>query len=108
MNNNPAFARTYRKSSNVLYHFFMRLNTACIAQRMRAIPAPRRYATVTITPLNGGTGAIHKNFATRQEFEFAYRAQTRGFVNVQVPTCGVGGIGDSIFNWSWKIFGEVR
>jgi hypothetical protein len=100
---NPAFARSH-KADPAVYRFFLRLNRACIDQRADRQPTPRRYATVTITPLNGGTGAVHKNFATGEEFERAYFAAW-GHTGFTVPDRGCGGIGNGIFNWSWKIFG---
>jgi hypothetical protein len=100
MHNNPAFARSHKDNPKV-YRFFKRLNRACLDQR-EAPRAQHHYATVSVTPLNGGTGAVYKNFTTELDFEIFYRSIWRG--TGPVPDKGVGGVGNGIINYSWRIW----
>ena len=80
-----------------------RLNVLTVCQHAPA--KHNRYATVTVTPLNGGAGAVYKNFKTRTEFESFYRSIWRG--DQRVPQRGTGAIGNGIIGYQWKIFSRT-
>jgi hypothetical protein len=71
---------------------------------------PQRYATVYIIPLNGGTGKVTRNFPLREDFEWWYRTMFPQFAKASsgIPDRGIGGIGDSIFSFSWTIYGREQ
>lgn len=62
----------------------------------------KRYATVRVRFLNGGTGEAIRNMDLA-EFEHLWR---RFGVSERPPTRGIGAIGDSIVNFQWKIYRE--
>jgi hypothetical protein len=59
-----------------------------------------RYATVTISALNGGTGKVYRNL-DQWEFEATWKQHFAAF---PVPTHGVGGVGNGILGFSYKIY----
>jgi hypothetical protein len=59
-----------------------------------------RYATVTLSSLNGGTGKVYRNMDQR-EFEAVWKQHCAAFA---VPTQGVGGVGNGILGFSYKIY----
>ena len=59
----------------------------------------KRYATVTVSPLNGGSGQVWRNV---DKAEFCHLWMRLGYGNI--PTSGVGATGNGILNFSWKIY----
>lgn len=60
-----------------------------------------RYATVRIQALNAGTGEVIRNM-DRAQFEAFWKRYAFG----EVPTHGVGGVGDGIIGFSYKIYSQ--
>ena len=68
--------------------------------------AKRRYATITVAPLNSGSGTVYRNFKTREDFESFYRMWLPTPSGHPVPNRGVGGVGDGRLGISYRIYRE--